>query len=98
MSQSDTSGPGNHELMESFRRGDREAFKWVFDTMCGDIFAFVEGIVKDRGEAEKIVSECFYRLFYQRGSMAGLEDIRRWLFLMGRQLCMEHLKDLPGEG
>ena len=91
MSSAASSGPDSQDFMESFRRGDREAFKKMLDEVCGSLFAFVEGIVKDRDKADKIVSECFYKLFYKRESMSSVEEIRRWLFVAARRLCLDHL-------
>lgn len=91
MSLPETSGPDNQDFMESFRRGDRAAFRWVFDHVCGDLFVFVEGVVKDQAAADRIVSECFYRLFYQREGMASYEGIRSWLFIVAKGQCLAYL-------
>jgi len=79
-------------IMNSFREGNREAFKAVFDHMARSLTYFVENIIRNQTDAEDIVANAFYKLFQARESMRTFEHVKRWLYVIVRNEAIDYLR------
>lgn len=78
--------------MHSFREGDKESFKWVYDRMVRPLTYFVENIIFSRVDAEDIVANAFHKLFHARAGMKSYEHIKRWLYVIARNESIDYLR------
>ena len=89
----DTRAHENEEaIMVSFREGDKEAFRWVYDKMARPLTFFVENIIHSLVDSEDIVANAFYKLFHARAGMKSFEHVKRWLYVIVRNEAIDHLR------
>jgi RNA polymerase sigma-70 factor (ECF subfamily) len=79
-------------IMSSFREGDKESFRWVYDRMARPLTYFVENIIHSQVDAEDIVANAFYKLFHARASMKSFEHVKRWLYVIVRNESIDYLR------
>ena len=79
-------------IMLSFREGNKEAFKLVYDQMVRPLTYFVENIIHSQVDAEDIVANAFYKLFHARSSMRSFEHVKRWLYVIVRNESIDYLR------
>lgn len=78
--------------MYSFREGNKEAFRLVYDQMVRPLTYFVENIIHSQVDAEDIVANAFYKLFHARANMRSFEHVKRWLYVIVRNESIDHLR------
>jgi RNA polymerase sigma factor (sigma-70 family) len=84
---------GNEEaIMNSFREGNKEAFRIVYDLMVRPLTYFVENIIHSEPDAEDIVANAFYKLFHARGGMKSFDHVKRWLYVIVRNESIDYLR------
>lgn len=79
-------------IMASFREGDKEAFRWVYDRMARPLTYFVENIIHSLVDSEDIVANAFYKLFHARAGMKSFEHVKRWLYVIVRNESIDYLR------
>src|ERR1700761_2180882 len=79
-------------VMLSFRDGNKEAFRLVYDRMVRPLTYFVENIIHSQIDAEDIVANAFYKLFHSRSGMKSIEHIKRWLYVIVRNEAIDYLR------
>ena len=57
-----------------------------------DLFRFAYRMTQNREEAEDMVQEAFLRMARDGARMLDGEAARRWLFVVVRNLCLEHFR------
>jgi RNA polymerase sigma-70 factor (ECF subfamily) len=94
--QANLSGQSLHNneeaIMLSFREGNKEAFRWVYDRMVRPLTYFVENIIHSQVDAEDIVANAFYKLFHARAGMRSFEHVKRWLYVIVRNESIDYLR------
>lgn len=84
---------GNDEaIIISFREGNKEAFRLVYDQMVRPLMYFVENIIHSQIDAEDIVANSFYKLFHAREGMKSFDHIKRWLYVIVRNEAIDYLR------
>src|SRR6201991_385471 len=84
---------GNEEaIIISFRDGNKEAFRIVYDQMVRPLTYFVENIIHSQTDAEDIVANAFYKLFHSRAGMKSFEHVKRWLYVIVRNESIDYLR------
>lgn len=79
-------------IMISFREGNKEAFRMVYDQMVRPLTYFVENIIRNQCDAEDIVANAFYKLFHAREGMRTFEHVKRWLYVIVRNEAIDYLR------
>ena len=79
-------------IIRSFREGDKEAFRWVYDKMVRPLTYFVENIIFSQTDAEDIVANAFSKLYNARTGMKSFEHIKRWLYVIVRNESIDYLR------
>jgi len=79
-------------IMHSFREGNKEAFRIVYDQLVRPLTYFVANIIKSEHDAEDIVANAFYKLFHARDGMTTYEHVKRWLFVIVRNESIDYLR------
>jgi len=82
-------GPG---MVASFRMGDEQAFKTVFEVCFPLLCLYAWNIVQDKQEAEDIVQECFQKLWEKRDKIQSVEHIEGFLCLSVTNKCIDHIR------
>ena len=83
----------NEEVnMSSFREGDKDSFRWVYDRMSRPLTFFVENIIHSQADSEDIVANAFYKLFHARAGMKSYEHVKRWLYVIVRNEAIDYLR------
>jgi RNA polymerase sigma factor (sigma-70 family) len=79
-------------VMTSFRQGNKDAFRLIYEQMVGPLTYFVENIIHSPTEAEDIVANGFYKLYQGRTAMRSFEHVKRWLYVIVRNEAIDHLR------
>lgn len=79
-------------IIHSFREGDKDSFRTVYNRMVRPLTYFVENIIFSRADAEDIVANAFQKLFHARAGMKSYEHIKRWLYVITRNESIDYLR------
>jgi RNA polymerase sigma-70 factor, ECF subfamily len=79
---------------------DAKQFQSLFGEDKDRVYNFALKMLADRNEADDVTQELFIKL-YQRGDSEKVADIKSWLFIAARNLCLNKLRtrrrELPFE-
>ncbi|MDR3715819.1 MAG: sigma-70 family RNA polymerase sigma factor [Puia sp.] len=79
-------------VMTSFREGNKDAFRVIFEQLVKPLTYFVENIIYSKVDAEDIVSSGFYKLYQARMAMRSYEHVKRWLYVIVRNEAIDYLR------
>lgn len=79
-------------LLERFARGDPEAFEDLFRQFQGRVFAWIVRIVRDRGVAEDLTIETFWRIYRARLRFRPDGNFSAWAHRIATNLALNHLR------
>lgn len=85
------------ELLERFAAGDVEAFEALFRQHQGEVYAWTIRIVRDRGIAEDLTVETFWRIFRSRARFDPQGNFRAWARRIATNAALDHLKRIRRE-
>ena len=71
---------------------DRETFKHLFNTLYPRLISYSYKYVQDKFSAEEIVEDCFVTLWERRESLAHIDDIKPYLYIMVRNASLKYLE------
>jgi RNA polymerase sigma-70 factor (ECF subfamily) len=81
------------ELMARMAADDRRALEDLYDRHAATVMGLAVRIVDDRGLAEEIVQETFFRVWKQSVSFDGARgQVTTWLFGIARNLAIDALR------
>lgn len=78
--------------MRRITGGDRDAFACVVDVYMADVFRFSYSIMKDRGSAEDITQETFFRLWIKAAQWKPDGRLKAWLMRIAHNLCIDEIR------
>jgi len=84
-------------LLERFSRGDLEAFEELFRQFQGQVFAWIMRIVRDRGIAEDLTVETFWRIYRSRERFKPDGNFGAWAYRIATNVALSHLRRAPAE-
>jgi len=79
-------------LLERFARGEPEAFEELFRQFQGQVFAWIVRIVRDRGVAEDLTIETFWRVYRARAQFRPDGNFNAWAYRIATNLAFNHLR------
>ena len=79
-------------LFEAWVRGDVAAFDQLYARFERPLFGFILGYLKDPAEAEDVLHETFLAVLRQRGTGAGAQSLRAWLYQVARNASLNRLR------
>ena len=89
--------PSDSSLLEACGRGDRGAFSALFDRHSRAVFATAIAVVKDRPDAEEVLSDAFMLLWRKRASIDFFGDsLLPWLLVAARNLARNRVRAATG--
>jgi len=81
------------ETLERARSGDPDAFHALFVRFGKPVVAFIYHMVGDRGYAEELAQETFFRAFRLLDRMQPGTKISTWLFGIARNVAREAIRE-----
>src|SRR5947207_3746155 len=78
--------------LERFAAGDLVAFEALFRQFQGPVFGWIMRIVRDRGAAEDLTIETFWRAWNARARFDPSREFGAWARRIGSNLALNYLK------
>lgn len=79
-------------LLERFAQGDPEAFEDLFRQYQGAVYAWIARIVRDRGIAEDLTVETFWRIYKSHGRFTPDGNFGAWAYRIATNLALSHVR------
>jgi RNA polymerase sigma-70 factor, ECF subfamily len=80
----------DHELIEACRRGERDAFRALFETYQDKIYSIALRFSGDEALAMDIAQETFLKLFSCMSEFRGESSFGTWVYRMVVNSCLDH--------
>lgn len=84
--------PYEEELLAKIKRGDRDAFKIVYDQYHHVLFRNVIRLLHSEEDARDVVQEVFMILWEKRSTLTGNRSVNGWLFTVSYNRTVNFLK------
>ena len=81
------------EMAAAFREGDDRAFALLYERHKRSLYAFALRMLGEADAARDIVQDVFLKVFERRRQLNKPESFRSWLFTIGRNRCVSHLRE-----
>ncbi|MBE7174550.1 MAG: sigma-70 family RNA polymerase sigma factor [Williamsia sp.] len=81
-------------LLQDFKSGNTAALQTLYNLHYKALWYFANRLLGDAEQAEDIAAETFIKLWNTRYQFKQLENIRPFLFVVTRNACITHLKQL----
>lgn len=85
------------ELLERFARGELEAFEALFRQFQGEVYGWVVRIVRDRGIAEDLTVETFWRIYRAHARFDPACGFGPWARRIATNTAIDQLKRVRPE-
>ena len=85
------------DILKQARLGDEDALGYLIDKNAAALIGYITRLVHDYHEAEDIAQETFIRAFDNLDKFDIHRGFRPWLFKIGRNLALNHLKSRIGK-
>ncbi|MBD0822394.1 RNA polymerase sigma factor [Aestuariibaculum marinum] len=84
----------NHsvQLIKSLKKGDKDAFKSIFNIYFKRLCVFALKYVDDQYTAEEIVENTLLKLWQKRSKLDKVENLKSYLYTMVRNACVDYNK------
>ncbi|MCL2579577.1 MAG: RNA polymerase sigma factor [Oscillospiraceae bacterium] len=92
MESNATQGLAGEELYHRFANGDNKAFEELVLLYEDELSRFIYGTVRDHHETEHLTIETFAQLALNRKKYEGKSSFKTYLFSIGKNLTMRHIK------
>ena len=83
----------SRELERQAKKGKKEAFAKLYETVYEDMYRFALYVLKDREDAEDAVAETVADAFESIGKLRKEEAFRAWIFQILSNKCKRKLKE-----
>jgi RNA polymerase sigma-70 factor, ECF subfamily len=80
------------ELLERFALGEREAFETLFREYQREVFGWCMRIVRDRGIAEDLTVEAFWKMHRAHARFDPKRSFGAWARRIATNLALDHLR------
>lgn len=80
------------ELLKRFKEGDVDAFETLFRQFQADVYGWIVRIVRDRGVAEDLTIETFWRIYKSRGRFDTESAFGSWARRIATNLAIDHIR------
>ena len=85
-----TVSPGDGELVERARQGDREAFRVLVERYQRKVAALAVGMLRNREDALDVVQDTFTKAYQSLDKFKGDSTFYTWIYRIGVNLCIDH--------
>jgi|SRR5579863_1189217 RNA polymerase sigma factor (sigma-70 family) len=80
------------ELLRQFAHGDLDAFESLFRQFQGEVFRWIVRIVRDRGVAEELTIETFWRIHRAHARFDPRRSFAAWARRIATNAALDYLK------
>jgi RNA polymerase sigma-70 factor (ECF subfamily) len=80
------------ELLQQFAHGDLDAFENLFRQFQGEVFRWIVRIVRDRGVAEDLTIETFWRIHRAHARFDPERSFGAWARRIATNVALDYLK------
>ena len=80
------------ELLERFAQGDLDAFETLFRQFQSAVYGWIVRIVRDRGVAEDLTVETFWRIYRAHARFDPAGNFGAWARRIATNAALDHLK------
>ena len=77
---------------KAFQKGDRLAFKKIFDTFYKGLFLFAQKYITESDTAEDLVQEVFVMLWEKYDTIEDLSTLKAFLYVSVRNKALNHFR------
>ncbi len=96
---SDTAAAADEPLIvERARKGDRDAFRELFDRYHRRVYAHAVSVLRNESDAEEIVQEVFVRVHKSLAEFQGGSAFYTWVFRITHNLCLDQMRRKSRKG
>lgn len=81
-----------HNLVRQFNKGNKEAFRQVFDSYFDALCAFGYNYIREVDAVEDLVQDAFIILWEKHRDFENINTIKSFLYTTVRNKCLNHLK------
>jgi RNA polymerase sigma-70 factor (ECF subfamily) len=82
----------DRELVQAAQRGDRDAFKTLFERYHRRAFALALGVVRNQDDALDVVLDAFIKAHRHLDKFEGNSSFYTWLYRIVMNLAIDHLR------
>ncbi len=79
-----------HDIVEDCQRGDRDAFRVLFESHRNKVYSIALRYTGNGSEAMDISQDVFVKLFSRIGDFRGDSSFETWLYRMVVNCCLDH--------
>ena len=79
-------------LWENIKKGDKKALKQLHDKYFNQMCLYAQKSTTDSGVAEELVSDCFIKIWENRGKIEIKSSVKHYIFLMLRNSIIDHYR------
>jgi RNA polymerase sigma-70 factor, ECF subfamily len=77
------------QVIKACQRGDREAFRMLFEAYKDRVFSIAVFSIGDRAIADDVTQQIFLKLFTAIGQFRGESEFTTWLYRMVVNACLD---------
>jgi RNA polymerase sigma-70 factor (ECF subfamily) len=85
------------ELLPRIAAGDTEAFRHLYDQYRHRLYGFLYQLTKSHSVSEDLLQDTFMRIWEERERLAGVKDIKAYIFTMVKHRALNSLKRISKE-
>lgn len=85
------------ELLKSFHNGNPKAFETLFHRYKNQTYNFANKMLGNKESAGDITQEVFIKLFNSQKNPARINNLKNWLFILTRNLCLNRIRNTKKE-
>ena len=82
----------DHDLVDAARRGDREAFRTLFERYHRRAYALAFGVVRHQDDAMDVVQDAFIKAHKYLDKFEGNSSFYTWLYRIVMNLSIDHIR------
>src|SRR5438874_10259310 len=87
-----THGLDDRDLVEAARRGDREAFRTLFERYHRRAYSLAYGVLRHPEDALDVVQDAFIKAHKYLDKFEGTSSFYTWLYRIVMNLAIDHLR------
>ncbi|HUJ58867.1 MAG TPA: sigma-70 family RNA polymerase sigma factor [Kofleriaceae bacterium] len=80
------------ELVQAARRGDRDAFRTLFERYHRRAYGLAHGVLRNQDDALDVVQEAFIKAHKYLDKFEGTSSFYTWLYRIVMNLAIDHLR------
>ena len=88
----DSRGIDDHELVAAARKGDRDAFRTLFERYHRRAYALAFGVLRHQDDALDVVQDAFIKAHRYLDKFEGNSSFYTWLYRIVMNLAIDHLR------